>query len=179
MSSAVECASHAFATHDSLKKASGFKFEDGTCTLGRTPPYIDEILARNAISGGDGVHAFMGKPTSEERAFFEQKVLSCNLLCPVIHLAAEALGNLDLYFLLNEEKIFEPHPILGNPDNDELHQGTRDVEFSLISPVQTFDGMYSTRLMEKACLQVQRKTSKEKIVLKPFPSIFAVHHAPY
>ncbi len=118
-------------------------------------------------------------PQVRKEAFFEQKVLSCNLLCPVIHLAAEALGNLDLYFLLNEEKIFEPHPILGNPDNDELHQGTRDVEFSLISPVQTFDGMYSTRLMEKACLQVQRKTSKEKIVLKPFRSIFAVHHAPY
>ena len=62
--STMECASYAFSTLGSSKQASGFKVVDSTCTLGRTPHYRDEILARPAITGGDGVYAYLNKPSS-------------------------------------------------------------------------------------------------------------------
>ena len=64
VSSAMECASYAFSTLGSSKQASGFKVVDSTCTLGRTPHYRDEILARPVITGGDGVYAYLNKPSS-------------------------------------------------------------------------------------------------------------------
>ncbi len=69
-------------------------------------------------------------------------------------LVAEALGNMDWFFLLNEEKQYEKHMVLGDADDNQLHWSTRDVEFPNISPVQTMDGIHSARFVNLACLVV-------------------------
>lgn len=81
-----------------------------------------------------------------------QKGHFCHLVSFV--LVAEALGNMDWFFLLNEEKQYEKHMVLGDADDNQLHWSTRDVEFPNISPVQTMDGIHSARFVNLACLVV-------------------------
>ena len=83
---------------------------------------------------------------------WSQKRIFCHLVSFV--LVAEALGNMDWFFLLNEEKQYEKHMVLGDADDNQLHWSTRDVEFPSISPVQTMDGIYSARFVNLACLVV-------------------------
>ncbi len=64
--SVAECASYAFSTADTGTRATGFALRDGTCTLGRPPQFLDDIVARPALTQGeDGVYANIAKPTSK------------------------------------------------------------------------------------------------------------------
>ncbi len=74
VASAIECAAVFSAALAGSTKASGFKYDDGTCTLGHTLQYNDAILTKPAITGGkDGVYAVMSKPTSKRENQFAKR----------------------------------------------------------------------------------------------------------
>ncbi len=153
--SVAECASYAFSTADTGTRATGFALRDGTCTLGRPPQFLDDIVVRPALTQGeDGVYANIAKPTSNSSSGQKWSVLSrINQLCRFFP-GEQALGDMDWFFLINEEKRFEVHPELGSADLDELYSGTRNVAFPGTSPVQTIDGIHSMTFLNKACIVV-------------------------
>ncbi len=59
---------------------------------------------------------------------------------------------MDWFILINEEKLFDPHEILGEPDNNWLPD---DLAYLSPSPVETYDGMYSGRFKYPVCLVVR------------------------
>ncbi len=91
-----------------------------------------------------------------------------NTSMSIYMLEAEALGDMDWFILLNEERLFDPHEALGTPNSAEHNWSTRDIVFPSISPVQSFDGTHAARLVNKACLLIGKgETTKKKNNFKP------------
>ncbi len=76
---------------------------------------------------------------------------------------------MDWFILINEEKLFDPHEILGEPDTNWQPD---DLAFLSPSPVETYDGMYSGRFKHPVCLVVrwQFLSSFSSINFLCFPS---------
>ena len=104
------------------------------------------------------------------------------MLIPLIYfrslyyLGAEALGDMDWYILLNEERLFDPHVDLGTPDDLQLNFGNRDITFPSISPVQSFDGTHAARLIDNACLLVRKGGQVQNCMFTYWVDHFAVHY---